>query len=776
MEKEIGMNGRRKWRMAQRDSLSAAGRWLGSWSLLCAGVGWRSIQWMVIAACALAGGVPRAHAGLSSAETVVVVNGDSFQSRTVANHYVYLRNIPPQNVIVLRDVPNSEEIDADTFRQRILSPLLLELDARKLAPTVQCIAYSADFPTAIDISKDLQGLDNLHKVFTRKASITGLTYLYLIARQANPAYILPDINFYARQEIERYFSNPGGNATREAWQEVQRHIADERHREAAESIVALLDEQPYQFPLAYLAAAEYAQAGDNAASLRLLGQAVENGWVAGGYLQRDTRFDALRGDPEFQVLSLLLDEQIDHRQWPHGFDARTGWATNGVPIRADDPQTRASLVQRFGMRYLLCTVLAVTRGNGLKLPEAIDMLHRSAAADFSHPAGKFLFCETDDVRSRTRARHFPLAVEWLKQMGYEAEIVRNELPRDEPRVAGVQLGTPHFDWPGSGSRLVPGAVAENLTSLGGVMRLGAGQTKLTELLRGGAAGSSGTVVEPYAIESKFPTPFLYVYYAQGASLAEAFYLSVSGPYQLLIVGDPLCRPFSHAPHPILADDVQEDLPVVTPESPLVLSLDLSGPSYATWDEIEDVPLARRTRHLAPAELVLLRDGELVHTGPAVETINVEARGMPAGYHRLDIVAAADDPLAQKHSIAVPFWVGQPEPCRIELPESTEIRPGSRASIRSRGSGELPHHRAPMDAQVSLQQDRKLRIAAQGPADARRIAVWRDAEQLVVGEGAKARFEIDVARLGLGPVRLQPQAEMGDGSIVRGRPYWIDIVP
>jgi hypothetical protein len=39
-----------------------------------------------------------------------------------------------------------------------------------------------------------------------------------------------------------------------------------------------------------------------------------------------------------------------------------------------------------------------------------------------------------------------------------------------------------------------------------------------------------------------------VHYARGCTLAEAFYQSVYAPYQLLIVGDPLCRPWADIPH------------------------------------------------------------------------------------------------------------------------------------------------------------------------------------------------------------------------------------
>jgi len=109
------------------------------------------------------------------------------------------------------------------------------------------------------------------------------------------------------------------------------------------------------------------------------------------------------------------------------------------------------------------------------------------------------------------------------------------------------VGKSDFNWPASGSTILPGAICEHLTSLGGVMVENGGQTPLSEFIRNGAAGASGTVTEPYAIQAKFPDPFLHVHYVKGCTLAEAFYQSVRGPYQLLIVGDPLCRPWARIP-------------------------------------------------------------------------------------------------------------------------------------------------------------------------------------------------------------------------------------
>ena len=155
--------------------------------------------------------------------------------------------------------------------------------------------------------------------------------------------------------------------------------------------------------------------------------------------------------------------------------------------------------------------------------------------------------DNSDIRARTRRPMFEPTVKRLQELGVRAEIVQGSLPQGRDDVMGLVAGSAGFDWPSSKSRILPGAICEHLTSFGGVMLENAGQTPLTEFLRHGAALSSGTVTEPYAIAAKFPLPFLHVYYAQGCSAAEAFYQSLSGPYQLLIVGDPLCAPWASRP-------------------------------------------------------------------------------------------------------------------------------------------------------------------------------------------------------------------------------------
>jgi uncharacterized protein (TIGR03790 family) len=210
---------------------------------------------------------------------------------------------------------------------------------------------------------------------------------------------------------------------------------------------------------------------------------------------------------------------------------------------------KGEVVNSNGQRYFLSMMLGVTAGRGNSLPEVLSYLQRSAAADGTRPKRTIYYVRNDGVRSKAREQYspFPIAVEELRKLGVAAEILQDLVPRQKPDVLGVVMGTEQFDWINTGSTILPGAICENFTSYGGVMTRGAGQTPLTEVLRYGAAGASGTVAEPIAIPTKFPSAMIQVHYARGCTLIESYYQSVWGPYQLLIAGDPLCRPWADIP-------------------------------------------------------------------------------------------------------------------------------------------------------------------------------------------------------------------------------------
>jgi hypothetical protein len=109
---------------------------------------------------------------------------------------------------------------------------------------------------------------------------------------------------------------------------------------------------------------------------------------------------------------------------------------------------------------------------------------------------------------------------------------------------GYETGLAQFSVPPG--TFVPGAIADSMTSFGGIIFGSNSQTNLLAFINAGAAGSYGTVAEPNNDTQKFPNPQVYFYQARGFSLAESYYQSVNAPYLGLIVAEPLAAPFAGA--------------------------------------------------------------------------------------------------------------------------------------------------------------------------------------------------------------------------------------
>ena len=92
-------------------------------------------------------------------------------------------------------------------------------------------------------------------------------------------------------------------------------------------------------------------------------------------------------------------------------------------------------------------------------------------------------------------------------------------------------------------RFRPGAIADHLTSTGGVLD-GADQMSALRWLDAGATASYGAVIEPCNFAAKFPQPAVVIArYTHGESLIEAYWKSVAWPGQGVFVGEPLAAPF-----------------------------------------------------------------------------------------------------------------------------------------------------------------------------------------------------------------------------------------
>ena len=308
-----------------------------------------------------------------------------------------------------------------------------------------------------------------------------------------------------------------------------------------------------------------------------------------------------------------------------GFRGWYGWGNDGRMLEAG------------GNRYLLSAMLGVTAGRGNTVREIAAGLERAAAADGTRPAGTIYLMTNQDIRTTTRSAAFPATVKALEKLGVQAEIASGTLPNGRRDVAGLMTGTPSFDWAASGSTILPGAICENLTSFGAIFTPSAGQTPLSEFLRAGAAGSSGTVIEPYSIQAKFPHPGIQVHYCRGTSLIEAFYQSVNSPYQLLVVGDPLCQPWALIPQvtATLADG-----------GPLEPGTELAG-------TVEIVPAAAVPDGGSADRFELFLDGVRVDACGSGGRLSLDTTSLADGYHELRVVAIAATAVETQGRLVVP---------------------------------------------------------------------------------------------------------------------------
>jgi uncharacterized protein (TIGR03790 family) len=168
------------------------------------------------------------------------------------------------------------------------------------------------------------------------------------------------------------------------------------------------------------------------------------------------------------------------------------------------------------------------------------VIDRGVTADASRPQGIVYLVRTLDTARNVRADSYP-RVEQLP--GLSASILDAPIERELPSAIGYFIGAKEVD----NIRRVhflPGALADHLTSAGGVL-VGGHQMPALSWLEQGASASYGTVSEPCNLLGKFPDiVVLYAHYQRGETALESYWKSVRMPGQGLFIGDPLARPFA----------------------------------------------------------------------------------------------------------------------------------------------------------------------------------------------------------------------------------------
>ena len=403
-------------------------------------------------------------AGGSADNVLLVVNANKEDSKTIANHYIHLRNIPASHVLYV-DWTHEDQSGYGTCLYSEFNPLLKTITdtivERKLEMQTDYIVYSSDFPWQIlmkgqkwekpgvpiqeyataddhwnslneetqasfveffgggdlatakavvftkhqeDVAKSKLPVEvNFDMSNSDYGSITGLTYLYDTFQNKNPAFRNTNINWYV----------PGS-------------------------------------------------------------ESLGNRGLSAAYY-----FDRWYYNP-IEINT-------------YGFRHNQAW-NKPSDVTNDYPETQ---------KYFLSVMLGVTVGpkndqRGNTVDEVISYLTRSAGADATHPTGKFYFVKivsdppghTATVRSRLRHLLYTgadsnpsrkYAVERLIDLGVGAQEniiaynkTTNRMP-EENDILGITLGTKWGVEDGidlttlDNSTLLPGAIVDNMTSYGGVI-------------------------------------------------------------------------------------------------------------------------------------------------------------------------------------------------------------------------------------------------------------------------------------------------------------------
>jgi len=174
--------------------------------------------------------------------------------------------------------------------------------------------------------------------------------------------------------------------------------------------------------------------------------------------------------------------------------------------------------------------------------QAKALIDRGVASGGTFPLGTAYLVETNDRDRGVRVSIYTQVVKYLSNQ-FKIQVVRTNALEGKADVMFYFTGIAQVQKLDT-NRFLPGAIADHLTSLGGMLT-DSPQMSSLRWLEAGATGSYGTVVEPCNFPQKFPHPGIAMYhYLRGDTLIEAYWKSVAWPGQGIFVGEPLARPFS----------------------------------------------------------------------------------------------------------------------------------------------------------------------------------------------------------------------------------------
>ncbi|WP_372795494.1 hypothetical protein [Pontiella sp.] len=397
-----------------------------------------------------------------------------------------------------------------------------------------------------------------------------------------------------------------------------------------------------------------------------------------------------------------------------------GKQKKGVGPAANVPPEASWLQQGLGDRMPLPSMMLGYIGeNGNTVETVIDCLTRGSKSDFRGPRGGIYFVQSDDVRSTCRDWQFYPVVNELQGRNFASTVTTN-FPAGEQNVMGILMGAENVD-PSQVGSFAPGAMAEHLTSWSAEFQKG--QTKCTAWIEAGATATAGAVVEPYSNSDKFPSARFYAHYAAGCTMLESFYQSVACPLQLLLLGDPLAKPYA------------------LPFNLKVLGTDTMKNDFTYLASAES-----RVQG-AVFEYTFLLDDAVLQEASEVNSIYLRTHNLSDGYHELKAVASI------RH--AIEFNMTAVKPIMVS-------KSGRSVSINP-------------DIKRLAKQEHGLRADIGGVEKPKKIRLVSG--ELILDEkvyGEEVELVLDESQLGEGPNRVRIVGIYADGMEVSSVPLSFNI--
>jgi len=378
-------------------------------------------------------------------------------------------------------------------------------------------------------------------------------------------------------------------------------------------------------------------------------------------------------------------------------------------------------------RYFIGSALGFIGPLGNTLEELFDMVDRSVASDGTHPSGTFYYMNNAADPSRNvRQPQFNNAVSSLASLGATGEVISGALPSGRHDCLGIMSGFATQNLPDAEFTILPGAFCEQLTSFAAVFDPST-QTKASEWIRKGASGSYGAVQEPCNYLGKFPRAKFHQVYAEGMTLGEAAFRSLGFfPYQGLIYGDPLTRPFAHIPSVTLPG---------APVGPVSGVITLSPQATTTHSTAEIVSFE------------LLVDAVSMGVEAFGSDFEIDTTELREGHHDVRILAFDDSPAR-----TVGHWVGS-----IDVDNSAHD-----ASI----AVDLPTGNLATPFQFTVS-------AAGGTVS--EVRLWQNGRVIGSSGSAGAPITIHGRLLGAGPADVLGEVLFDDGIAALTAPVSLDVV-